>query len=213
MNRYRRVFQIKSKDEPESWAALIDLAKTLQETPPEQLEAALASRLDVDGYLRFLALDNVMSGADSFFTRVADYSLYRHPDGRFHFVFHDANETFRTGGAQLNPLGAASDTTKPIIASVLAVPALRARYLGYIREIAEKSLDWNVLRLVVQGYRDLIQADIARDTRKLFTTEDFVATTADDPAFGTLRGFMEGRRAFLLGWFAEQAAATGPRQP
>ena len=43
-SRYSRTFQIKSKDEPEAWTALIDLAKTLQETPAEQLEAALASR-------------------------------------------------------------------------------------------------------------------------------------------------------------------------
>ena len=214
VSRYNRVFQIKTKDEPESWAALIDLAKTLQETPPEKLEAALAARLDVEGYLRFLALDNVMAGGDSFYVRVADYSLYRHPDGRFHFVFHDANEMFNFGGRggpgggglQLRPLVAADDTTKPIISSVLAVPALRARYLDLVREIAEKSLDWDTLRPVVKSYRDLIEADVARDTRKLFTTEEFLRTTADTPDDGTLRSFFEGRRAFLLDWFAENAA-------
>ena len=64
----------------------------------ESLEAALAPRLDIDAYLRFLALDNAMVSGDGFYQRVADYSLYRHPDGRFHFVFHDANEMFSTGG-------------------------------------------------------------------------------------------------------------------
>ena len=132
--RYRS-FQIKSKDEPEAWAAIIDLARTLQETPPEALEATLATRLDIDGYLRFLALDNVMVSGDGFYARGADYSLYLDPGGRFHFVFHDANEMFSGsgggrgggGGVQLSPLAAENDASKPIISKVLAVPALRAQ--------------------------------------------------------------------------------------
>jgi hypothetical protein len=185
--------------------------KTLDATPGESLEAALASRIDLDAYLRFLALDNVMGSADAFYQRASDYSLYRHPDGKFHFVFHDANETFSFGARELSPLVAQGDTSKPIIAKVLAVPALRAKYLGYVQEIAEKSLDWNVLRPVVTQYRELIAADVARDTRKLFTTEEFLRTTADDPAFGTLRSFFEGRRAFLLQWMVENTGKAAPR--
>jgi spore coat protein CotH len=218
---YRGVFQIKSKDEPEAWAALIDLARTLAQTPPERLEAALASRLDIDGYLKFLALDNVMANGDGFYARTADYSLYRDPDGRFHFVFHDANEMFNAGGGggggrgggggggvTLSPLVSQFDTNKPIISKILAVPALRARYLGFIREIAEKSMDWNALGPVVGQYRELIAADVARDTRKLYSTEEFLRATSDDVSSGTLRGFIEQRRAFLLNWLAQNAGAA-----
>ena len=211
-NRYRGTFQIKSKDEPEAWSALIDLAKTLDTTPTETLEAALASRIDLDAYLRFLALDNVMNSADAFYQRVADYSLYRDPGGKFHFVFHDANEMFSMGrGLQLSPLVAENDTNKPIIAKVLAVPALRTKYLGYLREIAEKSLDWNAMGPIIRQYSELIADDVARDTRKLFSTEDFVRTTADEPTGGTLRSFFEGRRAFLLQWFTDNAATVAAR--
>ena len=216
VNRYNRTFQIKSKDEPEAWSALIDLAKTLSETPVESLEAALKSRLNVDAYLRFLALDNVMASSDAFFQRASDYSLYRHPDGQFQFVFHDANEMFSMGfrGTDLSPLVAQNDATKPIISKVLAVPALRARYLGYVREIADKSLDWKVVRPIATQYRELIADDVARDTRKLFSTDEFLRTTADDPAAdpapGTLRSFFEARRAFLLRWMTENAAAAPP---
>ncbi len=211
---YRSSFQLKSKEEPAAWEVLIKLARTLQDTPPDQLEAALAPLLDVDGYLRFLALDNAMSSGDGFYTRVADYSLYLDASSRLHFVFHDANEMFSTGGGggrggggpgggggggggiSLNPLVSANDASKPIIAKVLAVPALRAKYLGYIREIAEKSFDWKTLGPVVKQYRDLIADDVARDTRKLFSTDEFLRGTADDA--GTLRNFFEQRRAFLL---------------
>lgn len=200
---YRNTFQIKSKDEPASWTALITLARTLQNTPAEQLEAALMPMLDVDGYLKFLALDNVMAGGDGFYSRVADYSLYLDVNGRFHFTFHDANEMFSAsggrggGGAMLNPLVSQFDANKPIISKILAVPALRAKYIGYVRDIARTSLDWTALGPVVTRYRDLIGADVARETHKLYSTEEFLRSTADD---GTLRAFIDQRRQFLLGW-------------
>jgi hypothetical protein len=213
---YRRVFQIKSKDDPASWAALIKLAKTLRETPIDQLEAALAPMLDIDGYLRFLALDNAMVSGDGFYARAADYSLYLDPGGRFHFVFHDANEMFSAGGGgrgggggvSLNPFVAQYDTSKPIISKILAVPALRAKYVRFIGEIAEKAFDWTTLGPVVKQYRELIAAEVARDTRKLYTTDDFLSGTADD---GTLRSFFDRRRAFLLSWVAENSAGPAAR--
>lgn len=205
---YRGTFEIKSKDDPAAWAKLITLARTLQDTPADRLEAALAPMLDIDGYLKFLALDNVMSSGDGFFSRTADYSLYLDPSGRFHFTFHDANEMFSAGGgrggpggggggASLNPLISQNDANKPIISKVLAVPALRAKYVGFVKEIAQKSLDWNSLGRVVKQYRDLIAADVERETHKLFSTEAFLRDTADD---GTLRTFIGQRREFLLNW-------------
>ena len=210
---YRGVFNIKSKDDPAAWTALINLARVLQQTSPEQLEAALAPILDVEGLLRFLALDNVFAGGDAFFQRASDYSLYLDPDGRFHLTFHDTNEEFSFGGGRggggvsLDPLASQYDTGKPIISAVLGVPKLRARYISLIREIAEKSLDWRTLGPQVRQYRDLIAADVARDTRKLYSTDEFLSGTADD---GTLRVFFDQRRAFLLNWVTlnSDSAAT-----
>ncbi len=215
---YRYAFQIKTKDDPDAWKALIGLARTLDTTPADRLEAALEPILDVDAFLRFMALDTAMASGDGFYQRVADYSLYLDPRGRFHFVFHDANEMFSTGGGRggpggggvfLNPFAAAAQPEKPIISKILAVPALRERYVRYVRDIAQTWLDWKTIGPVVQQYRELIAADVARDTRKLFSTEEFDRGTTDAPSTGTLRSFFEQRRAFLLSW-ADGAAASAP---
>jgi spore coat protein CotH len=96
---YKRVYTIKSKDDPKSWRALINLCKVLTETPPDQLEAALNPILDLDGTLKFLALDNTMINNDGYWIRASDYSLYLDEKGKFHVLPQDANETFaRPGG-------------------------------------------------------------------------------------------------------------------
>lgn len=221
VSSYRGVFQIKSKENPAAWRALIGLARIFDKTPTDQLEAALTPVLDIDSYLRFLALDNALVSGDGFWTRGADYSLYLHPDGRFRFVLYDANEmfSFRGGrrrgggggggyqgrnGVDLEPLAGTFDESKPVVARVLAVPSLRQKYLGFIRDIAEDSLDWKSVGPLVKQYRDLVIDDVKRDTRKLFPTEGFVTGTADESLEGNLRRFFDERRAALLRMTADQ---------
>src|SRR4029079_4448827 len=50
---YKSLYEIKTKDDPEQWAALINLCKVLNQTPANELEKALAPILDIDGVLRF----------------------------------------------------------------------------------------------------------------------------------------------------------------
>jgi len=199
---YRRVYEIKSKDDPKDWEALMALTRTLAETPPGRLEAALAPVLDVDGALRFLALDNALVNNGGYWTRASDYSLYLDPKGRFHVIPYDANETFSLGGRggfggragtpELDPLVASGDASKALAARLLAVPSLRTRYLAYVQEIARDWLDWDRLGPLVERYRRLIGNDVRRDVKKLDSTEEFEAG-AD-----TLKAFADRRRAALL---------------
>ena len=72
------------------------------------------------------------------------------------------------------------------------MPALRERYLGYVREIAQKHLDWATMAPRVRQYQALIAADVASDTRKLYPTEAFTSSVA------RLQSFVEQRRVFLM---------------
>lgn len=102
---YKRIYDMKSKDDGKAWAALIKLCKTLTETPPEQLEAALKPLLDVDGALKFLALENTFINNDGYWVRSSDYSLYLDPKGVMHLIPHDTNETFSQPGGPGAPGG------------------------------------------------------------------------------------------------------------
>ena len=83
------------------------------------------------------------------------------------------------------------------------MPALRTRYLAYVGDIAEKWLDWQRLGPLVEKYQKLIADDVARDTRKLDTTEAFTtgvygAGDGTPPPATTIKGFADQRRAALL---------------
>lgn len=264
---YKRTYELKSKDTPKAWTDLIHLFKVLNETPPEKLESELPAIFDVDGALKFLALDIGLINNDGYWTRTSDYNLYQDTKGVFHVIPHDTNETFsrpegpggprgprggprggdfgprpdgagprpadganppprgnfdgpprgggrggmggpQVSGVELPPLIGANDENKPLISKLFAVPAWRAKYLSYIRDIAEKQLDWKTLGPIASKFHDLIAEDIKIDTRKLESTEAFEQSLTQDvqgrgfgPGGGgtiALKNFADQRRAYLL---------------
>jgi hypothetical protein len=180
--------------------------------------------LDVDGTLKFLALDVALANSDGFWTRASDYSIYQDVKGIFHVIPHDVNEgmgaeegggrrgggprfggppppgfgggrgPFGGGGPDLDPLVGLNDSSKALRSKLLAVPALRAKYLGYVRDIAQHWLDWNTLGPLAEKYRALIAADVKADTRKIYSSESF------DTGVEGLKSFVDRRRAYLLAY-------------
>lgn len=209
LDPYRRLYELKTRENPAAWADLVQLCRTLNQTPVDKLEAALAPILDIDGALKFLAVEVVLVNSDGYWTRASDYSIYEDEARRFHIVPHDMNEGLaaeggRRGfggfpgggggrGGELDPLVAVDDVTKPLRSKLLAVPALRARYLAYVREIADRWLDWNTVGPMVRDYQALIAADVKAETHWLYTFDAFQSGVA------SLRTFFDRRRAFLLG--------------
>jgi len=203
---YREWYEMKGRDNLDAWHRLIEFCRVLNETPIEELEAGLEPILDIDGALRFLALDVALVNADGYWKDGSDFNIYLDWEERFHLTPHDANEGFRSGGRgganSPDPLTTLDDPNKALRHRLLAVPALRDRYLVYVGEIAEKWLDWQRLGPIVEGYRALIEADVESDTRKLDTTEAFLlgiyGEEGGPPSAATLKGFAEARRAYLL---------------
>jgi len=97
--------------------------------------------------------------------------------------------------ADLDPLSGLDDSTKPLRSRLLAVPALRARYLSYVRDIAQRWLDWQTLEPMLREHQRLIVEDVKADTRKLYSFDAF-QTGLIGP--NSLQSFVESRRAFLL---------------
>lgn len=239
---YKRIYEIKVKGKKaeQGWKDLIELCRTLQETPADKLEQAISPMLDIDGALWFLALENVLINEDGYWIRTSDYYLFEDETGKFHIIPHDINEAFKPAGGPgmgrgpggfggrggrggpgapegaqqpsaspvgLDPLVAANDARKPLISRLLAVPALRQRYLHHVRTIAEQSLDWNKLEPLVNQCRVLIEKEVEADTRKLDSIDAFRAALGDGGAQAAagarrpgmpIKQFVQQRREYLL---------------
>ena len=112
------------------------------------------------------------------------------------------------GGPELDPFAAEKNPNATLALKLLAVPALRVRYATYVREMAATWLDWQRLGPVAGALHDLIAPEIARDTKKLVTTEAFAASLSGDAR--SLKSFADQRRAFLLAHPEVAALARTP---
>jgi spore coat protein CotH len=255
---YRGIYQIKSKDSPEAWKSLIEMTRVLNQTPAEKMKQMLEPLLDVDGALRFLALENTLINNDGYWIRTSDYALYLDDSGRIHLVPHDMNEGFsvprgpgfgdgggrpagrqgppgfagegrmfgsrgqepngegpgwpprgefkreenaRVDGLKLDPLFAANDRSKPLIHRLLSVHEYRLKYQSYVREIAEKSLNWQRLGPVAERLHAAIEPIVKSDGRKLNSYEEFESSLrpkGGSSAEISLQRFAVERRMFLL---------------
>ena len=216
---YRKHYEIKGKDDPKAWAALINVCKVLTQTPLDRLERELAPIFDIDAALKFLALESVFINDDGYWIRSSDYNLYLDEKGRLHIYPHDGNEAFYDApanvrgtaarGTELDPFIGSADPEKVLLSRLVAVPALRTRYLRYVRDIATKWLDWDRLGPVARKYQALIDADVRADTRKLESYDAFKDLVERDREIAGARGpmtmmslktFADQRRAFLLSY-------------
>jgi spore coat protein CotH len=222
-------YEMKGND-PKALAKLIELCRVLEETPVADLEAALEDKLDVQELLWFLALDNALCNSDGYWVRASDYSIFLDKDGRFHILPHDMNEAFRQVSARgpggpgrgqrgqdrepqpavqdLDPLIGMDDDSKPLRSKILAVPALRAKYLENIRSLAQE-LEWKQFGPLVSAWRMQLEAEVKADTRKLGSFESFMASTSQDADTEQ----ESGRGAMNLHRFAQQRSAYLLKQP
>lgn len=91
---YKRLYEIKSSDKKKAWKDLVELCRVLTETDPADLPSKIEPILDIDGVLRFLALDVALINEDGYWTRGSDYSICQDEQGKFHVIPHDMNESF-----------------------------------------------------------------------------------------------------------------------
>jgi hypothetical protein len=216
---YRKLYEIKSKDDPKAWAALITLTRVLTQTPLDRLEAALTPIFDIDHALKFLALESTFINDDGYWVRASDYNLYLDTSGKFHVYPHDGNEAFfdpppavRGGaakGTELDPFIGSNDPNKVLISRLLAVPSLRTRYLRYVKDMATNWLDWQKLGPLAAKFHALVDTDVQMDTRKLDSYEAFkLMVESNREIIGArgpvvrigLKNFADQRRQFLLNY-------------
>jgi hypothetical protein len=210
LEAYKRSFEMKTNSGgEEAWKALQELARALAKTGDEE---SLRKILDIDETLWFLALDNILMDGDGYVSRASDYNIYLDTKGRFHFLPHDSNESFKTGSGgpgsrsyprdeRLTPLFGIDMNDRPLLKALLAIPHVRARYLAHVKTIVDEWMDWEkAMGPAFQAYHDLIDEEMKRDDKCLYGYEAF-KSSLEGRSSGrsrSVRDFVESRRDYLL---------------
>ena len=174
----------------------------------------------IDPSIWTVILENLLTDDDSYINKGCDFMTYRDPvDSRTHIIQRDANETWVASTWAINRNF--TQTAKPFLSRVLAVPELRQRYMSHYR-FAKQGFSWAALQARFDARRALLQAAVEADTKRLYTLDNFnngfgeanitlinriTNTAATGLAGGTIPGvrqFVDTRANFL------NSAASNP---
>lgn len=87
---YKQMYEKKSNETDDNWDDIIQLSRVLTETPEADLVKELDKRMDIDSFLRVMALDLITVNLDNYIVMAHNYYLYRRPsDGLFEWIIWD----------------------------------------------------------------------------------------------------------------------------
>lgn len=197
------------------YTALIAVCNAVTNGSLSDLDA-IDSVFAIDPSIWSTVLENLLTDDDSYVNKGADFMSYRDPlDGRTHLLQRDANETFtQTTWAATRNFTASN---KPVLSHVLSGPTLRQRYMAHYRT-AMSDLNWSYFEPLFAAQRELIDAAVQADPKKLYSytlfQNNFASTVTlpySGPAGGSLVGIQQfvTQRAAYLATDAE-LNASGP---
>jgi len=198
-SQYQAAYELKSDDQEDPWAALVEFCDAFNNTPDAEFEDLVHDILDVDATLWMIALENAFADDDGYIHKGLDYTIYQDLSfGRFHTIQHDGNEAFRCiNGWRVLP--EIDNPNRPVLVRLMEIPRLRARYVAHLRTLVEESFNWDAMGPLATDMHNLIAEEVELDTKKLFSTNAFYDNLEN--ASGNVPGirqFVEERRDFLL---------------
>jgi hypothetical protein len=199
---YQRAYDFKKGDGTD----LVAMIGVLNNTPIATLPNELPKCFSVDQAFWYCIVMNGMLQTDSYIGTGKDHFHYHDPT---HDIFHmfpfDVNEGLGGEGnvsANTNPYYGSTNSNRPALYRTFQVPKWKARYIAHYRTFVEENFSWAEIGRLITKYQALIAADVAADTKKIYTTAMFTDNVTKDVIFNrtTIRGIkplVEGREAFF----------------
>jgi hypothetical protein len=194
---------------PQATAEFIALTNTLSNSSlanPAVDVPIMDRAIAIDPSIWTVILENLLTDDDSYVNKGCDFMTYRDPvDSRTHIIQRDANETWTESTWAINRNF--TQTQKPFLSRVLAVPELRQRYMSHYRA-AKSDFNWATLQARFEARKSLLQSAVEADTKRLYTLDNFNAGFASSnitltnritntPATGLAGGAIPGIRQFI----------------
>jgi spore coat protein CotH len=178
--RYEKSIELKTNKEKKDYTGFIRFLKILNETPAEKFKAEIEKVFNVDGFLKWIAVNTLLSNMDSYAGSGHNYYLYHNPKtGRFEFIPWDLNESFgnfKTRNAkQMLDLDIYYPTHGPkvLIDRILDVPEFEKSYREIMGSLLEKQFSESRMHGKIDAAYKRIKEAVHADTIKQYSNKEF----------------------------------------
>jgi spore coat protein CotH len=176
---YKARFDAKThenKSDADKYGPIETLVRLTNETPAASLPAAIGSLLDINAFIRFVAVQNFLAENDGFLGNwgVNNFYLYRLENRTEHvLIAWDDDNTFQGSDFAADE----RHTTNVLMRKLMEIPDYRALYYQILRETAESAgqdvngISW--LESEIRRQLDMIDAEMRSDPVKPYTNDNF----------------------------------------
>lgn len=182
---YQAVYELKTNKDSANYTALLNFINVLNNVPSVYFPCAIQEVLDVDLFLRNIALEILMGQWDGYAYNKNNYYLYqREGDSKMVYLSYDLDNTFGIDWFNINwalrnvYVWSPGNQARPLYTKLMAVPYFKDRFTFHMLDILNTI--WNVseLQLLLEEKQQLISpAALLDDYKGLdygFTDQDFL---------------------------------------
>jgi spore coat protein CotH len=170
---YQARYYPKREATPQEKERLIAFARLISRGDDEAFQKEIGAYLDIDNFLRFIAVTAMLPNTDNFMTTGHNYFLHLHPKShRFAFMPWDLDISFAgfplmgsvTQQVNLDLMKPAQGKLK-LIDRLLAIPEVDARYRQILRDIAAQAFTKGKLLADIDVMEKALKEPLAREAR------------------------------------------------
>ena len=157
-------FEKKNNEDEEDWGDIVALFAALHDdtanTDPATWRANLESVFDVDGFLKYLAVNGIIQNWDTYGKMTHNYYLYNNPEtSALTWIPWDNNEALQNGkqGGALNlDFSNVNANSWPLIEKIYADEIYKAQYDYYLLEVIGDSFETATTQMLYDTYSNLV---------------------------------------------------------
>ena len=179
-----RAYELQTNQATDDYTDLVQLITTLNQTPNASFVTQIEQQLNVEGYLKALALDVATGNWDSYAYNKNNYFLYHNLNtGKFEFITYDTDNTLGIDWLNIDWATRNYQTwihptePRPLAAKLLAIPAYKQRYTTLLDSITRYITHLDILSPRLNALQTLIApaatTDPFADLDWGFTPTDF----------------------------------------
>ncbi|HYV35431.1 MAG TPA: PVC-type heme-binding CxxCH protein, partial [Gemmataceae bacterium] len=228
--KYKGQYQPQSEATKDQAKRVIAFAKLVNQAKDEQFAKEIGSFLDVDGFLRFMAANALVSNLDGFLAAGNNYNLYLHPEtNKFIFIPGDLEQAFASQQFLGSPdqqmdlsLVHPYPGDNKLVDRLLANKDLSAKYKQIVKDLSATIFTKDRLLKDIEAIEKATKELIAKEAKAATARKEGKGGFGGPGGFGPkvpdLRTFIDKRTSSILaqldgtskGYVPQQQKGFGP---